>query len=70
VIDIRTIGLIGRDRARSDRRRAAKRAFSAFLAPTRTGLLIRVTGDTIALSPPLIIEKAQIDTIVDSSPAS
>jgi beta-alanine--pyruvate transaminase len=28
------------------------------------GLLIRVTGDTIALSPPLIIEPAQIDEIV------
>jgi beta-alanine--pyruvate transaminase len=27
------------------------------------GLLIRVTGDTIALSPPLIIDHAQIDTI-------
>jgi beta-alanine--pyruvate transaminase len=28
------------------------------------GLLIRVTGDTIALSPPLIIEPSQIDDIV------
>lgn len=31
----------------------------------RNGLLIRVTGDIIALSPPLIIEKPQIDRIVD-----
>jgi beta-alanine--pyruvate transaminase len=30
----------------------------------KKGLLIRVTGDGIALSPPLIVEKEQIDTIV------
>ena len=29
------------------------------------GLLIRVTGDIIALSPPLIIERGQIGEIVD-----
>jgi beta-alanine--pyruvate transaminase len=28
------------------------------------GVLVRVTGETIALSPPLIIDKAQIDQIV------
>ena len=28
------------------------------------GLLIRVTGDTIALSPPLIVEKSHIDEMV------
>ncbi|WP_441397902.1 hypothetical protein [Affinirhizobium pseudoryzae] len=30
----------------------------------KKGLLIRVTGDVIALSPPLIIEQPQIETIV------
>ena len=30
------------------------------------GLLIRVTADTIALSPPLIIEQAHIDRIVET----
>jgi beta-alanine--pyruvate transaminase len=30
------------------------------------GVLIRVTGETIALSPPLIIEEAQIAQIVDT----
>ena len=29
-------------------------------------MLIRVTGDIIALSPPLIVEKAQIDRIVET----
>ena len=28
------------------------------------GLLIRITGDTIALSPPLIITEAQIDELM------
>jgi beta-alanine--pyruvate transaminase len=28
-------------------------------------VLIRVTGDTIALSPPLIVEKSHIDQILD-----
>jgi beta-alanine--pyruvate transaminase len=30
------------------------------------GLLIRVTGDTIALSPPLILEKTHIDRMVET----
>ncbi|MGB6342291.1 MAG: aspartate aminotransferase family protein, partial [Xanthobacteraceae bacterium] len=29
------------------------------------GLMIRVTGDTIALSPPLIVSEAQIGEIFD-----
>ena len=29
-------------------------------------MLIRTTGDTIALSPPLIIEREQIDHIVET----
>ena len=29
-------------------------------------LLVRITGDTIALSPPLIVEKEQIDIIIDT----
>jgi len=30
-----------------------------------TGLLVRVTGDIIALSPPLIISEAEIDELVE-----
>ncbi|MBV8852715.1 MAG: hypothetical protein JOY91_04905, partial [Sinobacteraceae bacterium] len=39
------------------------RAFEAFLRCFERGVFIRTTGDTIALSPPLIIENAQIDQI-------
>ena len=41
-----------------------KRAFSAFLKAYEKGLLIRTTGDIIALSPPLIITKEQIDELI------
>jgi beta-alanine--pyruvate transaminase len=34
-----------------------------FLRAFEQGLLVRVTGDIIALSPPLIIEKSHIDEI-------
>jgi beta-alanine--pyruvate transaminase len=38
-----------------------KRAFEAFVKAFESGVLIRVTGDILALSPPLIVEKQQID---------
>jgi beta-alanine--pyruvate transaminase len=42
----------------------AARAFAAFQRCFEKGLLIRTTGDIIALSPPLIISKQQIDELV------
>ena len=42
-----------------------KRAFSAFVSAFEKGLLIRTTGEIIALSPPLIVEKSRIDELVD-----
>ena len=43
-----------------------KRAFSLFLDCWEQGLLIRTTGDTVALSPPLIIERSHIDQMIDT----
>jgi beta-alanine--pyruvate transaminase len=65
VIDIRNIGLIGAVELQPISGEPTKRAFSAFLKAYEDGLLIRTTGDIIALSPPLIITKDQIDEIVD-----
>jgi beta-alanine--pyruvate transaminase len=65
VIDIRTIGLVGAVELEPIAGEPAKRAFSAFLAAYENDLMIRVTGDTIAMSPPLIVENSQIDTIVE-----
>jgi len=41
------------------------RAYDLFLKCFEDGLLVRQTGDVIALSPPLIVEKAQIDRMVE-----
>jgi beta-alanine--pyruvate transaminase len=64
VIDIRSIGLVGGIELQPLPGEPAKRAFNVFLDCWEQGVLIRTTGDTVALSPPLIIEKSQIDRIV------
>ncbi len=64
VIDIRNMGLIGAIELEPIAGEPTKRAFSAFLAAYEKDLLIRTTGDIIALSPPLIIEKSHIDTLI------
>jgi beta-alanine--pyruvate transaminase len=66
VIDIRNIGLVGAIELEGIPGSPTKRAFSAFLKCFDKGLLIRTTGDIIALSPPLIVEKSHIDTIVST----
>lgn len=65
VIDIRNIGLIGAIELSPIEGAPTKRAFSAFLLAFEKGYMIRTTGDIIALSPPLIITKEQIDELID-----
>jgi beta-alanine--pyruvate transaminase len=65
VIDIRNVGLVGGVELTPLPGEPAKRAFNVFLDCWDNGVLLRVTGDIVALSPPLIIEKPQIDRIVD-----
>jgi beta-alanine--pyruvate transaminase len=64
VIDIRNMGLIGAVELDPIAGEPTKRAFNAFLAAYDKGILIRTTGDIIAMSPPLIIEKPQIDELI------
>ncbi|MEC9244986.1 MAG: aminotransferase class III-fold pyridoxal phosphate-dependent enzyme, partial [Pseudomonadota bacterium] len=66
VIDIRNIGLVGAVELEGIPGEPTKRAFSAFLKAYERGFLIRTTGDIIALSPPLIISKGQIDELIDN----
>ncbi|MBP7914788.1 MAG: aspartate aminotransferase family protein [Vitreoscilla sp.] len=66
VIDIRNVGLVGGVELAPRAGAPAARAFDVFLDCFNAGLLIRTTGDTIALSPPLIIERQHIDQIVDT----
>src|SRR5882757_1856890 len=66
VIDIRNIGLVGGIELDPIPGNPGKRAFDTFLECWERGVLIRTTGDTIALSPPLIVESGHIDQIVST----
>jgi beta-alanine--pyruvate transaminase len=63
VIDIRTIGLVAGIELQPMPDKPGARAFEAFMRAYQKNVLIRTTGDTIALSPSFIIEKKQIDEI-------
>jgi beta-alanine--pyruvate transaminase len=64
VIDIRNMGMVAAIELDPAAGKPGARAFTAFLKCYERGALIRTTGDIIALSPPLIISKAQIDELV------
>lgn len=65
VIDVRNLGLVAGIELESMPGQPTVRAFEAFLRAYEKGLLVRTTGDIIALSPPLTIEKHHIDQIVE-----
>ena len=66
VIDVRNIGLVGGIELAPLPGEPAKRAFNIFLDCYDKGVLVRTTGDTVALSPPLIIDAAQIGQLVET----
>jgi beta-alanine--pyruvate transaminase len=66
VIDVRNLGLVGGIELAPRAGAPGRRAYEAMVRCFEAGVLIRVTGETIALSPPLIIEEAQIAQIVDT----
>jgi beta-alanine--pyruvate transaminase len=63
VIDIRNLGLIVGIELEPMPGKPTARAFEAFLRAYQKNILIRTTGDTIAMSPPLVIEKKHIDEL-------
>jgi beta-alanine--pyruvate transaminase len=65
VIDIRNIGLIGAIEFEPIKDAPTQRAYARFVAAFEKNLLVRATGDIIALSPPLIITQSQIDELFD-----
>jgi beta-alanine--pyruvate transaminase len=66
VLDIRTIGLVAAIDLASRPDAVGSRAFEAMdRGFQEASLMMRVTGDTIALSPPLIVSEEQIGEIVD-----
>jgi len=63
VIDVRNLGLVAGIELASREGAPGARAFDAHIKCFEQGVLVRFTGDIIALSPPLIIDKPQIDEL-------
>jgi beta-alanine--pyruvate transaminase len=66
VIDIRSLGLVAGVELDPRKGAPAARAYDVLVDCFEAGVLVRTTGDTVAMSPPLIVEKAQIDRLVDT----
>jgi beta-alanine--pyruvate transaminase len=66
VIDIRNYGLAAAIEYEPVAGSPGKRGFEVFLKAFESGILVRGAGDITAMSPPLIIEKAQIDQLVET----
>ncbi|MDO9426475.1 MAG: aspartate aminotransferase family protein [Methylobacterium sp.] len=64
VIDIRSLGLVAGIELAPREGAPGARAYEIFVDCFERGLLVRVTGDIVALSPPLIVEAGQIDAMV------
>jgi beta-alanine--pyruvate transaminase len=65
VIDLRNLGIIAGIELEPIPGKPTARAIEAFLKCYERGLLLRTTGDIIALSPPLILEKHHIDQMFE-----
>ena len=64
VIDVRNLGLVAGIELTPRPGAPGVRAQELFRSLFDTGLLVRATADIIALSPPLIVDTEQIDTMV------
>jgi len=63
VRDIRNLGLIAGIELEPRPGKPGSRAYEVFLGCLQRGVLVRYTADTLAFSPPLIVDPAQIDQI-------
>ena len=70
LIDIRNFGLIAAVEFAPEPARTQTRAFEVFRSCYARGLLARPTGNVLAFSPPLIISRAEIDTLFEILAAS
>ena len=64
IIDIRNMGIVAAIELEAHASGVGKRGMQLFHKCFDNGLLVRATGDIIALSPPLILEKAHIDEMI------
>jgi beta-alanine--pyruvate transaminase len=65
VVDVRNIGLVGAVELAPRDGTPGARGYDVLCRAFAEGLLVRVTGDTIALSPPLIISEEEIEELVE-----
>jgi beta-alanine--pyruvate transaminase len=63
VIDVRSLGLVAGIELQPRPDKPGSRAFDVHVECFERGMLVRMTGDILAMSPPLIIEKKQIDQL-------
>ncbi len=66
VIDIRGIGLVGGIELAPRAGKPGARAMDVFRRCFDAGVLTRVTGDIVALSPPLIVENHHVDRLINT----
>jgi beta-alanine--pyruvate transaminase len=66
VIDVRNYGLMGAIEFEARAGAPGSRGYNALVKCFEAGVLTRYTADTLAFSPPLIVEKAQIDRIFET----
>jgi beta-alanine--pyruvate transaminase len=66
VIDIRNLGLVGGIELEPRAGAPARRGLEAHVRCFEAGALVRFTGDILAMSPPLVIEKPQIEQLVET----
>ncbi|MGB5346111.1 MAG: aspartate aminotransferase family protein [Woeseia sp.] len=66
VIDVRNFGLLGAVELTPIEGKPTARAMQIFRECYDKGVIVRTTGDTLAFSPPLIIDAKQIDTVVET----
>lgn len=64
VIDVRNLGLVAGIELAPRAGAPGARAYEIFVKAFEKGVLIRTTGDVVALSPPLIVEPSHIDQII------
>ena len=63
VIDVRNLGMVAGIELAPRAGAPGARGYEVFVACYEAGVLVRATGDILAISPPLIISKAQIDEV-------
>ena len=66
VVDLRAYGLVAGIELSPREGSPGARGYDALVAAFNSGLLVRTTGDTLAMSPPLVIERKDVDRIFET----